>query len=352
MENNEQLDYMNNNSTSIHVGKRIEGQILNIINDEIYVGIPGYKKDGIIPKNEVYIEGDKDIKEVYNEGDMIEVKVLSLSNSDGYVILSNTEIVKESSKRELIKKYENNEAIEVKVDQVIKGGIIARYKGIQIFVPASHVDINRVDDLSTFVGKDIIVKVIEYKEERHKTRIVGSRRVILEAEKEQREKKALESLNVGDIVKGEVKNIVDYGAFVDVNGIEGLIHVSEIGWGKVKIKNLFKVGDIIDVKVISIDNEKRKVSLSVKALTEDPWTNIEEKYPVGNITMGKVVRFTDFGAFVELEPGVDALLHISKISNQRINHPSEALKIGEIVKAVIIDVNSEKKRISLNMKEI
>ena len=352
MENNEQLDYMNNNSTSIHVGKRIEGQILNIVNDEIYVGIPGYKKDGIIPKNEVYIETDKEINEVYNVGDTIEVKVLSLSNSDGYVILSNLEIVKESSKRELIKKYENNEPIEVKVDQVIKGGIIARYNGIQIFVPASHIDLNRIDDLSKFIGKDIIVKIIEYKEERYKTRIVGSRRVILEAEKEQREKEALESLNVGDIVKGEVKNIVDYGAFVDINGIEGLIHVSEIGWGKVKIKNLFKVGDVIDVKVISIDNEKRKVSLSVKALTEDPWTNIEEKYPVGNITMGKVVRFTDFGAFVELEPGVDALLHISKISNQRINHPSEALKIGEIVKAVIIDVNSEKKRISLNMKEI
>lgn len=352
MENNEQLDYMNNNSTSIHVGKRIEGQILNIVNDEIYVGIPGYKKDGIIPKNEVYVESGKDVNEVYNVGDNIEVKVLSLSNSDGYVILSNTEIIKESSKRELIKKYENNEPIEVKVDQVIKGGIIARYNGIQIFVPASHIDLNRIDDLSKFIGKDIVVKIIEYKEERHKTRIVGSRRAILEAEKEQREKNALESLNVGDIVKGEVKNIVDYGAFVDVNGIEGLIHVSEIGWGKVKIKNLFKVGEVIDVKVISIDNEKRKVSLSVKALTEDPWTNIEEKYPVGNITMGKVVRFTDFGAFVELEPGVDALLHISKISNQRINHPSEALKIGEIVKAVIIDVNSEKKRISLNMKEI
>ena len=352
MENNEQLDYMNNNSTSIHVGKRIEGQILNIINDEIYVGIPGYKKDGIIPKNEVYLEGDKDVKDVYHEGDNIEVKVLSLSNSDGYVILSNTEIMKETSKKELLSKFESNEAIEVKVDQVIKGGIITRYKGVQIFVPASHVDINRVDDLSSFIGKELLIKVIEYKEERHKTRIVGSRRIVLEAEKELNEKKAIESLNVGDIVKGQVKNIVDYGAFVDVNGIEGLVHVSEISWGKVKIKNLFKVGDTIEVKVIAIDNEKRKVSLSIKALSENPWTNIEEKYPVGNITMGKVVRFTDFGAFVELEPGVDALLHISKISNQRINHPSEALNIGEVVKAVIIDVNSEKKRISLNMKEI
>ncbi len=352
MENNEQLDYMNNNSTSIHVGKKIEGQILNIINDEIYVGIPGYKKDGIIPKNEVYIEGGKDIKEVYQEGANIEVKVLSLSNSDGYVILSNTEIMKETSKKELLSKFENNETVEVKVDQVIKGGIITRYKGIQIFVPASHVDTNRIDDLSAFLGKEIVVKIIEYKEERHKTRILASRRVILEAEKELREKEALEALKVGDVVKGEVKNIVDYGAFVDINGIEGLVHVSEISWGKVKIKNHFKVGDIIDVKVISIDSEKRKVSLSVKALTEDPWTNIEDKYPVGNITMGKVVRFTDFGAFVELEPGVDGLLHISKISNQRINHPSEALKIGEVVKAVIIEVNSEKKRISLNMKEI
>ncbi len=352
MENNEQLDYMNNNSTKIFVGKRIEGQIISINNEGIFIGIPGYKSDGLIPKGEIFLKDNETISDVYTLGQTIEAKVLNSNNSDGYVLLSNTEIIKEQAKNELVEKFENKNDIEVKVSEVIKGGLIARFKEIPVFIPASHLELTRVDDLNKYLGESFPVRIIELKEERHKTRIVASRRAILEEEREKKEKVALESLNVGDIVEGEVKNIVDYGAFVDVLGIEGLIHISELSWGKAKLKSLLKVGDTIKVKVIAIDEEKKKVSLSLKALTEDPWLNIEEKYPVGNITMGKVVRFTDFGAFVELEAGVDALLHISKISNQRINHPSEALKLGETVKAAIIDVNSEKKRISLSMKDV
>ncbi|WP_040211791.1 S1 RNA-binding domain-containing protein [Clostridium polynesiense] len=352
MEDNEQLEYMNNNSTKIFIGKKIEGKIISINNEGIYIALPGYKSDGFIPKNEIYSENQKDYRDAYNINDSIEAKVLNINNSEGYVLLSNIETIKEKAINELKQIFENSEVIDVIVTEAIKGGIIARYKEIPIFIPASHVDIYRVNDLEQYIGKTLQIRIIELREERHKTKIVGSRREVLQEMKDLKEKEALESLKEGDIVKGEVKNIVDYGAFVDINGIEGLIHVSEIGWGRNKIKNVLKTGDIITVKVIGIDTEKKKVSLSIKALSQNPWLNIEEKYPVGNITMGKVVRFTDFGAFVELEPGVDALLHISKISNQKINHPKEVLNIGEVIKATIIEIDSEKKRISLSTRDL
>lgn len=352
MENNEQLNYMNNNSMKIFIGKELEGNIISISNEGVYIALPGYKSDGFIPKNEIYIEGNKDFRDVYSVGDNIEAKVLNMNNSEGYVLLSNIEIVKEKSLSEVKEKYDNEECLDVKVEEAIKGGVIARYKEIPIFIPASQIDVNRVNDLEKYVGESFTIKVIEFKEERHKTKLVGSRRQILEKQKQAEEEPALERLNVGDVVKGKVKNILDYGAFVDLNGIEGLIHISELSWGKAKIKNMFKLEDEITVKVIAVDKENKKVSLSIKALSEDPWLNIEEKYPVGNITMGKVVRFTDFGAFVELEPGVDALMHISKISNKKINHPSEVLKLGEVIKANIVEVDNEKKRISLSMRDL
>lgn len=352
MENNEQLDYMNNNSTKMFVGKTLEGKIISINNEGVYIALPGYKSDGFIPKAEIYTEGNKDFREVYSKDSVIEGKVLNVNSSEGYVVLSNVEIKKDKALEELKEKYSTGESIEVVAEEAIKGGLICRYKEIRIFVPSSHVDIYRANNLEKYVGQSFAIKIIELKEERYKTKIVGSRREIIQEVKDKRELAALEGLNVGDVVSGEVKNVLDYGAFVDINGIEGLIHISEFSWGKVNIKDAVKKGDVVKVKVIAIDNEKRKISLSIKALTEDPWTNIEEKYPIGNITMGKVVRFTDFGAFVELEPGVDALMHISKISNQKINHPSEVLKLGEVIKASIIEIDSAKKRISLSMKDI
>ncbi len=352
MDNNEQLDYMNNNSTKIFIGKELQGKIISINNEGLYIALPGYKSDGFIPKNEIFTEKSKDFRDMYALGDTIGAKVLNINNSEGYVLLSNIEIVKEKSLGEVKEKYNNGEPLEVYVQEAIKGGLISRYKEVPVFIPASHVEIYRVNDLDKYVGQNFQIKIIEFKEERHKTKLVGSRRELLQEQKNIEEQAALERLNPGDVVTGKVKNILDYGAFVDLDGIEGLVHISELSWGKAKIKNMFKTNDEVTVKVIDVDKENKKVSLSIKALSEDPWLNIEEKYPVGNITMGKIVRFTDFGAFVELEPGVDALMHISKISNKKINHPSEVLNIGEVIKANIVEVDSEKKRISLSMKDL
>ena len=198
----------------------------------------------------------------------------------------------------------------------------------------------------------IPVKLIEFAQG-NPSKIIASRRVILEEEAAKKEEEAWSKLHVGDVVKGEIKRFTNFGAFAEVNGIDGLIHLSQISWNHVKkAEDYLKKGDIVDLKIIDLDKEAKKLSLSIKALTPEPWSNVEEKYPVDSIVLGKVVRINDFGAFVELEPGVDGLVHISKISHERIEHPSQVLEVGQEIKAKILSVDAEKKRISLSIKDI
>ncbi|MBK1810136.1 bifunctional 4-hydroxy-3-methylbut-2-enyl diphosphate reductase/30S ribosomal protein S1 [Clostridium sp. YIM B02505] len=353
-EYNEQLELMGKSTKKIHVGEILKGEILSIVKNELIVAIDGYKADGVIPNSEISVnEGVKSkLSEHFKVGELVDAKVLRLQNEEGYVVLSRIELEKEKAFDETLEAFNNGTIVTVKVTEVVNGGVVATFKGLRVFIPASQLDIRYTGEFNNFVGKEIEVKFIEVEKERY-IRIVASRRVLLEQEKHQREQDALDSLNVGDIVDGTVRRFTNFGAFVEVNGIDGLVHISEISWGKIyNPSDVLKVGEKIKAKVIALDVENKKVSLSVKALVQDPWMDIEEKYPEGSIVLGKVARLNDFGAFLELEPGVDGLAHISKISFNKINHPSEVLKVGELVKARIIKVEKENKRIGLSIKDV
>lgn len=351
-EMNEQLKYMEENEGKIFVGKVIKGEIISINSKEAYVDL-NYKSDGVLPLNEVTSDENSNLIDIFNQGDIIEAKVIQVKNSDGNVVLSRIEFEREEGYKILEDSFKNKSKITVKIKEEVKGGLVGKFKGIKVFLPASQIELNYVEDLSKFIGKDIEVQVIELNKEKRNTKVVVSRKIILEQDKKNREENAWDSIEKDTIVNGIIRRINDFGAFVEVNGIDGLLHISEISWGKVeKISDNLKIGEEIKVYVLDVDKTNKKLSLSLKKLVQNPWNNVQEKYPIGNIVLGKVVRFADFGAFIELEPGVDALLHVSQISHNRIEKPEDVLKIGENIKAKILEVNDKAKRISLSTKEL
>lgn len=347
---NDVLAYMDANEKDIYIGEILKGKVISINKDGVFIGI-SYKAEAIIPKEEVSFDENISLEALFKVGDEIEGKVIQRRNDNGYVVLSRKELEKESVLEELNNLYENNQNIEVKVKEVINGGLLSLYKGIKVFIPASLVDIAHVDDLSKFKNQTLLVRLIEFKKTNRETKIVASKKQLILEEKESRAKIAWESFNLDDICEGTVLRLTAFGAFVNINGVDGLLHISEMSWGKVTDPSkVLKIGEIVKVKIIGLDKENRKLALSMKALITNPWESIEDKYPVSNIALGKVVRFSDFGAFVELEPGVDGLVHISQISHQKIEKPSDVLKIGENVKVKIINVNKEEKKIALSIK--
>jgi 4-hydroxy-3-methylbut-2-enyl diphosphate reductase len=352
MEMNEQLAFMEENKTIVSVGKIIRGTIISVNDREAYVNI-GYKSDAYLPKEEVTRDENAKLTDLLKVGDEISAKIISRSNEDGYVVLSRNEIEREETRRNLKDIFEAQGTINVTVKEAVSGGLVASYKGVRIFIPASHVDLFHINNLEKYVGNNYDIKIIEMKEDRRGTKIVGSRRELLKVERNRIEEESWKTIEQGATVTGEVKRLTDFGAFVDVNGVDGLLHVSELSWGRVrKPSDLLKTGDKIQVYILEADKENKKLSLSMKKLVEDPWANVEVKYPVDSIVQGKVVRFAAFGAFVELEPGVDGLVHISQISNKRIANPGEVLQVGQLVKAKIVDVNKDSKKIGLSIKEV
>ncbi|EES90941.1 4-hydroxy-3-methylbut-2-enyl diphosphate reductase [Clostridium botulinum D str. 1873] len=348
---NEQLAYMEQNDVKIAVGDTVKGQIISLNEKEAFINI-GHKKDGIIPLKEATRDENVSMKDLFNVGDEIEAKVISLKNSDDCIVLSKIEIEREEAFKEIENAFNNKSQITISIKESVNGGIIGRYKGVRVFVPASHVELFHVNDLSNYIGQDMQVKIIEFKVNKRVTKIVASRRELLIKAQAEKEEEAWNTLKKDEVIEGEIRRLTSFGAFVDVNGIDGLLHVSEISWGRVeKPEDVLKVGEKVKVFILDIDKENKKLSLSIKKLTDDPWTNIEEKYPIGSIVLGKVVRFADFGAFVQLEPGVDGLVHVSEISYKRINKPSDVLKLNEEVKAKILNVNKDGKRLSLSIKE-
>ncbi len=348
---NEQLEFMQQNDRQIVVGEALKGEVIAVNEKEVFLNI-GYKVDGILPENEILKDMDTSIADMFKIGDVVDVKIISRRNDDGYVVLSTTELAREKGYSEIKNAYENGEAIKVLIKEAVKGGILSSYKGVRVFIPASHIELFHVDDLKTYIGKEIEVKVIEFVDGKRNSRIVASRRDLLKVDKEKIDEAIWSKLQKDDVVEGEVKRLADFGAFVEVEGIDGLLHVSQLSWARVnKPSDILKVGDKIKVAILDIDKENKKLSLSIKALTEDPWKNVDEKYPVGTIVLCKVLRFASFGAFVELESGVDALVHVSEICHKRIAKPDEELTIGQQVKAKILDVNKEAKKIALSIKE-
>ncbi len=336
--------------TRIHNGQVIEGTVLSIVDGEVFVNI-GYKSDGIIPKNEFSSDPDAQPDQMFKTGDPIDVEVIKVNDGEGNVLLSRKNVENKKLWDELV----NQEDLSSKVftatcKEVVKGGVIADMGGIRAFVPASHVSSKYVENLNDFVGKEMKLQVLEVDKQRK--RIVASQKAVLLAEAAAAKKAKWEALEVGSKIHGIVRRITDFGAFVDIGGIDGLVHVTDAAWGRVKHpSDVFSIGQEIEVLVLNVDVDKERVSLGYKQLQPKPWTTAAERYPVGSIVEGKVVRIVPFGAFVALESTIDGLIHISQVAPHRIAKVEDELKVGDIVRCKVLEVNQEAKRISLSRKE-
>lgn len=326
----------------------MEGKIIDVKPDEAVLDI-GYKSDGILTKNEYTNESNVDLTTVLHVGDTMEVKVLKLNDGEGQVLLTYKRLAADRGNKRIEEAFNNQEVLTAKVAQVLDGGLSVIVDEIRIFIPASLVSDVYEKDLSKYAGQDIEFVISEYNPKRR--RYIGDRKQLIVAKKAEMQKELFEKIKEGDIVKGTVKNVTDFGAFIDLGGVDGLLHISEMSWGRVENpKKVFKVGDEVEVLIKEIAGTK--IALSLKFEDANPWKNAAEKYAVGNVVTGKVARMTDFGAFVELESGVDALLHVSQISKEHVEKPADVLKIGQEVTAKVVDFNEEGRKISLSIKAL
>lgn len=351
--NEDQLALMNATDMKVVIGTEVNETVMSKNNEGIVIAMNGYGIDGIIPYNELTSKGDaREFAETINVGDTIKAKVIKLQNNDGFVVLSRLEYEKDEAFKELQQLFDEKKSFELIVKEAKEKGLVSYYKGVRVFIPASQIDTKFTENKEEYIGKTIEVRLIDFSA-KNPVKVVASRRVLLEEARDAKEAAAWDTFNLNDIVKGEVKRFTNFGAFVEINGVDGLLHLSQISWNHIKkVEDILSVGQIVDVKIIGLDKETKKLSLSMKELMPKPWENVTEKYPVDSVVLGKVVRLSKFGAFVELEPGVDGLVHISKISHNRIEDPAEVLTIGEEVKAKILSVDEENKRISLSIKDI
>ena len=333
---------------TIHTGEIVEGTIIDVKPDEIILNI-GYKSEGIITKNEYSNDSSVDLTSAVKVGDKMEAKVLKLNDGEGQVLLTYKRLAQDRGNKRLEEAFENKEVLKGRVIRVLDGGLSVVVEDSRVFIPASLVSDTFEKDLSKYMDQEIEFIITEFNPRRR--RVIGDRKVLVKAENEEKRKELFEKISIGDVVEGVVKNITDFGCFVDLGGVDGLLHISEMSWGHIDSpKNVFKVGE--EVKVIIKDINGSKIALSRKFEDENPWKGASTKYAIGNTVTGKVARMTDFGAFVELEPGIDALLHVSQISREHINKPSDVLKKGQEVTAKIVDFDEENKKISLSVKAL
>lgn len=333
---------------TIHNGEVVEGTVIDVKPDEIILNI-GYKADGIITKNEYSNDSSLDLTTVVSVGDAMTVKVLKVNDGEGQVLLTYKRLAAEKSNERLREAFENKEVLKATVTQILGGGLCAEVEGVRVFIPASLVSDSYEKDLSKYDGKEIEFVISEFNPRRN--RVIGDRRQLLVAERAEKQRELFARLQVGDTIEGVVKNVTDFGAFVDLGGVDGLLHISEMSWGRVENpKKVFKVGD--NLKVLVKDINDTKVALSLKFPETNPWAHASEDFAVGSVITGRVARMTDFGAFVELAPGVDALLHVSQISRAHVDKPSDVLSIGQEIQAKIVDLNEADKKISLSMKAL
>lgn len=330
----------------IPLGEVVTGRVVQINNDVVMVDV-GFKTEGQIAAGELKDENGNFTVSV---GDEVEVLVDRRDEEDN-LILSRDKAAKMRVWGDVKSSYEQKKTIRGTIVERVKGGFTVDI-GIQAFLPGSQLDVRPVKDLNSFIGQSLTFNILSY--DRKRNNIVLSRRQILEVEREEERKKVLETLEEGKIIEGIVKNITDYGIFIDLGGIDGLLHVTDISWGKMtKPADSFSKGERITVKVLSFDKAKERVSLGLKQLSENPWDKITERYTVGTIIEGKVVSLMDYGAFVELEPGVEGLIHVSEMfwTSKRFKHPSKVLNVNEIIRVMVLDIDPQNKRISLGLKQ-
>ena len=327
----------------IRPGQTVTGTVVQVTDDEVCVNI-GYKSDGIIKRTELTQE---DVK----LGDELEVEVVKVNDGEGNVVLSQRNIVNRKAWDALMAKYEAGEYVDGVGKEAVKGGLIADVEGVRAFVPASQLSQRYVEKIADFVGKDLKLKIIEV--DKQKKRIVASRKAVMAEEAAAKKKEAWDKLQEGEIIHGIVRRLTDFGAFVDVGGVDGLVHITDLSWGRVKHPSeVVQPNQEIDVKVLGLDRERERIQLGYKQLQPRPWDNATEKYPEGSVVEGKVVRITDFGAFVELEPGLDGLVHISQCALTRVAKVEDAVQVGQIVRVKVLGVDPEKKRISLSIRQV
>lgn len=331
-------------------GDIVEGTVITVNKSEMMINI-GYKADGILTRDEYSNDPSININEEVNEGDKIKVLIMKFDNGDGNVLLSKKRVDEIQGWEDLADIFEKEEVVSAKVVEVVKGGLIVVVNNIRGFLPASQASYKFMSDLSTLVGTTFDVKVIDLN--KPKKKLVVSRKVIEQKEVEAKMEKIWANIAKDAVIKGEVKRLADFGAFVDIGGIDGLVHISEMSWGRISHPSeVVKIGDQVEVIVLDFDKAKQRVSLGLKQLVKHPWDSAAENYKVGDVITGKVVKLLDFGAFVEIKPGLDGLVHISEISTKHIAKPSDELKIGQEVEVRILDIKPEDKKISLSIKKV
>lgn len=331
---------------TIRTGEVVTGKVIDVKEDEIVLNI-GYKSDGIITRNEYTNEPNVDLTSLVHAGDEMEAKVIKVNDGEGQVALSYKRLAADRGNKRLEEAFNNQEVLTAKVVQVLDGGLSVVVEETRIFIPASLVSDTYEKDLSKYAGQEIEFVITEFNPRRH--RVIGDRKQLMVARKAAMQKELFERIAVGDTVEGTIKNVTDFGAFIDLGGADGLLHISEMSWGRVENpKKVFKAGERMKVLIKDIQGEK--IALSLKFPEANPWANAAEKYAKDKVVTGRVARMTDFGAFVELEPGVDALLHVSQISREHVDKPSDVLKIGQEIQAKIVDFNEADHKISLSIK--
>ena len=346
----EMMEAIDSSFKRINRGDVLKGTVLYVTNNEVMVNI-NYKSDGIIQKEELSKDSNVNPKDIFKVGDEIDVYVLKLDDGEGNVVLSTKRVEYLKDWEKLEDKFKNDEIVEAKVKNVVKGGLIASINGINGFIPASQISVKFVKDLNQFVGKILKCKIIDFDVEKKK--LILSSKAVEKEEKDKKKKDLWENIHENDIIKGRVQRITDFGAFVDVGGVDGLIHISDMAWYRIKHPSeVLKEGQEVEVKVLSIDQEKGKISLGLKQTLQEPWEEFIQNYKVGDVVEGEIVNLLDFGAFVRLINGVDGLLHVSQISNDHIEKPSDVLKIGDKIKVEIVDIDEENKKVNLSHKNV
>ena len=334
---------------TLHTGDVVKGTVIQVVNEEVSVNL-GFKSDGIIARGEFSSDPTVIPSKTVQPGDEIEVFVVRVNDGDGNVMLSRKRIEAQKGIEEIEAAYNEKAVVTGTVTSVVKGGLIAVVNGVNVFIPSSQVSNRFIEDLSVFNGQELEFNIIEV--DRVKRRFIGGRKALVEQEIAAKRAALFETIQAGSRVNGTVSRLTDFGAFVDLGGVDGLIHISEMSWGRISNpKEVLKEGQEVEVFVLDVDKEKGKISLSLKDADKNPWKLAAEKYAVGSIVEGKVVRMVPFGVFVELEPGVDGLVHISQIANKHVVKPEDELKVGEVINVKVLEVNPEQKKISLSKRQ-
>ncbi|WP_018130764.1 30S ribosomal protein S1 [Effusibacillus pohliae] len=335
------------NVVTLNKGDIVKGRITKIEDSQALVDV-GYKYDGVIPIGELSALRVENVADVVSVGDEVEVKVLRINDEEGKLILSKKAADAAKAWNVLEQRLQSGEVFEVKVADVVKGGLVADV-GVRAFIPASQVERHFVEDFSDYKGRTLRVKVTEL--DRSDNKVILSQKAVLDEEFEQKKQNLLHSLQPGEIREGTVRRITDFGVFIDLGGIDGLAHISELAWHRVETPaEVVREGDLVKVKVLKVDPARGRISLSIKEAQPGPWAGIGQKFSPGQVVTGTVKRLVPFGAFVELQPGVEGLVHISQIANRHVATPEEVLEVGQEVKVKVLEVNEQEKRISLSIR--